>query len=121
MHNYLELNVWIKARRLVKTIYQLTDSINQNQQYVLISQMQRAALSIPSNIAEGAGRNTNKEFIRFLSIANGSAFELETQLFLCVDLGYFKEEYINPVICDLKEIQKMIYRLSDSLNQNHDS
>ncbi|MFC0875468.1 four helix bundle protein [Saccharicrinis sp. FJH2] len=121
MHNYLELKIWQQARSLVKSIYTLTESIDQNQQYVLISQMQRAVLSIPSNIAEGAGRHTNKEFVRFLSIANGSAFELETQLFLCIDLGYVSEENINPIIKDLKEIQKMIYRLSESLKQNLES
>ena len=65
MHNYLELKIWQQARSLIKTIYQLTDSINQNQQFVLISQLQRAALSIPSNIAEGCSKSSEKELNAF--------------------------------------------------------
>ena len=100
---------------LVKQIYQLTDSIPQSQLYGLTSQMQRAAVSIPSNIAEGAGRNSDKDFARFLSIANGSAFELETQLFLCIDLGYLSNDIVQPVISELKIVQKMIFNFSKSL------
>ena len=83
--------------------------------YGLANQMQRAAVSIPSNIAEGAGRNSDKEFERFLDIANGPAFELETQLFLSLDLENVNSEIINPVISELKEIQKMIYKFRQIL------
>lgn len=88
MHNNLELKIWQRSRILVKEVYQLTELFPKNQQYGLTSQIQRAAVSIPSNIAEGAGRTSQKKFMRFLNIANGSAFELETQLFLGSDLGY---------------------------------
>ena len=116
MHNYLELKIWQRSRILVKEVYQLTDLFPKNQQYGLTNQIQRAAVSIPSNIAEGAGRNTKKEFVRFLDIANGSAFELETQLFLSSDLEYAKAEKVNPIISELKEIQKMIFRFRSSLD-----
>jgi four helix bundle protein len=116
MHNYLELKIWQRSRVLVKEIYQLTETFPGNQQYGLTSQMQRAAISIPSNIAEGAGRNSIKEFMRFLDIANGSAFELETQLFLSNDLGYTDVNQIENIILELKEIQKMIFRFRSSLD-----
>jgi four helix bundle protein len=116
MHNYLELKIWQRSRDLVKQVYQLTESFPGNQQYGLTSQMQRAAISIPSNIAEGAGRNSNKEFIRFLDIANGSAFELETQLFLSDDLGYTDNNQVENIISELKEIQRMIFKLRSSLD-----
>ena len=116
MHNYLELKIWQRSRILVKEVYQLTGLFPKNQQYGLTSQIQRAAVSIPSNIAEGAGRDTNKDFMRFLDIANGSAFELETQLFLSSDLEYAKAEKVNTIISELKEIQRMIFRFRTSLD-----
>ena len=115
MHNYLELKTWQRSRALVKVIYQLTESFPGNQQYGLTRQIQRAAISIPSNIAEGAGRNSSKEFMRFLDIANGSAFELETELFLSSDLGYAKVDQVENIILELKEIQKMIFKFRSSL------
>ncbi len=115
MHNYLELKIWQQSRKVAKEVYSLTGFFPQSQIYVLANQMQRAAISISSNIAEGAGRNTDKEFIRFLDIANGSAFELESQLFLCLDLGFSIKEKVNPLIAELKEIQKMIYKFKQSL------
>ena len=121
MHNYLELNIWKQSRELVKIVYQLSEAMPQSQLYGLTNQMQRAAISIPSNIAEGAGRNSDKDFSRFLSMANGSAFELETQLFLCVDLGYFSKENVKPIILRLKEVQKMIFRFIEKLKRNLDT
>ena len=115
MHNYLELKIWQRSREVVKSVYQLTDTFPKNQQYSLTNQMQRAAISIPSNIAEGAGRNTAKEFMQFLDIANGSAFELETQLFLCIDLKFGKNDEIDTIISEIKEIQKMIFKFRSSL------
>jgi four helix bundle protein len=110
MHNYLELKIWQQSRELVKQIYLITESFPKSQMYGLANQMQRAAVSIPSNIAEGAGRNTEKEFIRFLDIANGSSFELETQLLLSVDLEFSEQIQIEPIISNLKGIQKMLFK-----------
>lgn len=116
MHNYLELKTGQRSRILVKEVYQLTDLFPKNQRYGLTSQIQRAVVSIPSNIAEGAGRNTKKDFMRFLDIANGSAFELETQLFLSSDLEYAKAKKVDTIISELKEIQRMIFRFRTSLD-----
>ena len=109
MHNYKELNIWIKSRALVKELYVLTRKFPVDEKYGLTSQIRRAAISIPSNIAEGSGRNSNKDFARFLDMAISSAFEIETELFLSYDLGYIKEYELDIVINKLIEIQKMIY------------
>ncbi len=74
MHNFREMKIWQKARELVIEIYKATAEFPSEEKFALVSQMQRAAVSIPSNIAEGAGRNSDKDFNRFLDIANGSAF-----------------------------------------------
>jgi len=83
-----ELQVWQEAMALVKEIYRITASFPKEEVYALTSQMRRAAVSIPSNIAEGAARNGDKEFLQFLAIARGSLSELETQLLIANDLGY---------------------------------
>ena len=85
------LEAWQRALKLVKTIYSATASFPKSELYGLTSQMRRAAVSIPSNIAEGSARNTTPEFLRFLYIARGSLAELETQLLIARDLGYLKD------------------------------
>lgn len=100
---------------LVKDIYLLTENIPYSEKHGLISQIRRCAVSIPSNIAEGAGRNNPKEFNQFLGIANGSSYELETQLILLVDLNFRSEEEIQPLLNVLAEIQKMIYKFKTNL------
>ena len=87
MHSYKELRVWKRSIDLAKEVYELTSSYPKSEQYNLVSQMNRSAISIPPNIAEGAGRGTNKDFINFLGYAQGSSFELETQLILSNELG----------------------------------
>ena len=89
MHNFKELKVWQKGRKFVKDIYLLTRNFPQEELFVLTSQMRRAAISIPSNIAEGSGRGSDKDFARFIDIATGSSFELESQLYVASDLEYF--------------------------------
>lgn len=121
MHNYLDLKIWQRSRDLVKLTYQLTNAFPKNQQFSLVNQMQRAAVSIPSNIAEGAGRNSDKEFVHFLDIANGSAFELENQVFLSFDLGYLKKEVLDSLVAEIKEIQKMIHKFRNNLTESLDA
>ena len=109
MHNFHELKIWQKSRVLVKDIYSLTKEFPKEEIYSLTNQIRRSSISIPSNIAEGCGRKTNKELARFLDIANGSAFELETQLILATDLEYISLTDSEKVIQDIHEIEKMIY------------
>lgn len=86
MKDYKELDLWKEARKLVSHIYRLTAELPSDEKFGLKSQLQRAAVSVPSNIAEGFGRSTSADTQRFLVIARGSLFELETQLYLCLDL-----------------------------------
>lgn len=100
---------------LVKEVYLLTEDLPSDEKYGLISQIRRCAVSIPSNIAEGAGRNNVKEFNQFLGIASGSTYELETQLILLTDLNFKNENEIVPILNNLNEIQKMIYKFKTNL------
>lgn len=111
MHNFKELVVWKKGRELVKMIYKVSGKLPSSEQFGLTNQMKRAACSIPSNIAEGAGRGSNKDFLRFLDMANGSAFELETHLYLCIDLDFIQEVDASEIFALIREIQRMIFSL----------
>lgn len=94
LRSFEDLIVWQQAMLLAREIYKLVQVLPVEERYALSDQMRRAAVSIPSNIAEGQARNTSKEFIQFLHIAKGSNAELITQLLLCVDFGYLTEEQI---------------------------
>ena len=109
--HFRELIVWQKGMQLVKEIYALTKKLPKAELYGLSSQMQRASVSIPSNIAEGQSRNGKKEFARFLSIASGSKSELQTQLQICVDIGYFSVSDIKTAMDLSDEIGKMLSAL----------
>lgn len=108
-HKLQDLKVWTKAIRLAKEVYLLTETLPDEEKFGLKSQIRRCAISIPSNIAEGAGRNHPNEFIQFLGIASGSTYELETQLILLIELNFISEDAIQPLLNELTEIQKMIY------------
>lgn len=114
MHDFKNLQVWQKSRELVKNVYLLTANFPQSEVYGLTSQIKRCSVSIPSNIAEGSGRNSNKEFIHFLSYSHGSSCELETQLILAQDLEFLKENEVQPVLNQIDEIQKMNRSLQSS-------
>jgi four helix bundle protein len=111
MNNYKELKIWQMSMDLVEKVYKLTLGFPSEEKYGLVSQIQRSAVSIPSNISEGAGRNSNKEFKNFLGIANGSINELSTQLELSVRVGYIKEENLFEILELLTQIQKMNFTL----------
>lgn len=115
MHNFEKLNFWKKSIELTKKVYLATTEISSDEKYGLISQIKRASVSIPSNIAEGSGRNSNKEFSHFLAISLGSAFELHTQLILMKELNMLNYEKVDELINDVVEIQKMIYRFKNNL------
>lgn len=100
--------VWQKAMQLVKEIYVITKLLPSEEVYGLCNQMRRAAVSVPSNIAEGYNRDSDKELCKFLYIARGSEAELETQMQICVMLEYFTEEQIEPVIQLCSEVGRMI-------------
>ena len=116
MHRYKELSVWQKAMELVVEIYKITEKFPLKERYGLISQMNRCAISIPSTIAEGAGRNTTKDFDHFLAISLGSSFELHTQLVLSNRLGYVPMEAVEKLELELSHIQNMVVKLKKSLN-----
>lgn len=115
MNNYQELKIWNKAMSLVEKVYLLMKLLPDDEKFGLISQIKRCSVSIPSNIAEGAGRNHQKEFKQFLSIANGSTTELETQLLLVVRLNFIEKENIEELMNLCSEIKKMNYALQKSL------
>ena len=115
MNNFRELVVWQKSINLVVKIYAITKDFPSIEKYGLVSQMQRAATSIPSNIAEGAGRNTSNSFKQFLTIAIGSSHELETQIIISKRLEYILESDYESLISELSGIQKMLFALHNSL------
>jgi len=118
MHNFKELIVWQKSRVLVKDVYKLTKKFPADEKFGLTQQIRRAVVSIPSNIAEGSGRETNADFIRFINIANGSAFEVETQLYLALDLEYISKSELEEIIIKLLDVERLIYNLKKSLSKN---
>lgn len=112
MHNFEELEVWKRSSRLAVDSYKLIDAIRL---YSLRDQMARSCLSIPCNIAEGADRDSDREFRRFLAISKGSAGELRTQLYIGLKAGIFSEEVAKPLIDEVKEISSMIEGLRKRL------
>jgi four helix bundle protein len=117
MHNFKELNVWKESMVLAKDIFITTKNFPQEEKFGLVSQMNRCSISIPSNIAEGAGRQSEKEFNQFLNIALGSCFELETQLLLSKDFNYITKEQTELLTQQACKIQKMIGGLKRSILQ----
>ena len=115
MTSHKDLKVWQKGIELVKSIYEITQLFPSNEQLGLVSQMRRAAVSIPSNIAEGCGRNSDKELIHFLYIALGSASELETQIIISQELSLLQPEKSEQMQSLIFEIIKMISSLIKSI------
>lgn len=118
LRSFRDLIVWQKAMRLARETYCLVKLLPMEERYTLSDQMRRAAVSIPSNIAEGQSRNTKKEFIQFLHIAKGSNSELMTQFLLCLDFEYLKKEEIQKVMNLCTEIDGLLGGLIKSLKTN---
>ena len=115
MHNFQKLVIWQEAMDIVQVVYNATKAFPQAETYGLTSQMQRAAVSIPSNIAEGAGRNSDKEFANFLGIALGSSFELHTQVILAERLGYMSVQTRDNLLQQLGSLQPQITNMKHKL------
>lgn len=119
MHKLKELQIWKKSIDLAVDIYKATKSFPKEETYGLTSQIRRSAVSIPSNISEGAGRNSDNEFLHFLGIANGSAYELETQVIISNKLELIDNSETETLLSQLSEIQKMNYGLMQKLKLNN--
>jgi four helix bundle protein len=115
LKNYRDLNVWQRAYRLCLEIYKATKTFPKDEQYNLTSQIRRAAVSIPSNIAEGYGRKTTPDYIRSLYISYGSICELETQIMIAGDLEYISREIMVKIQEDIREVERMLKALIKSL------
>ena len=115
MHDFKSLRIWQDAMSLTKDVYLSTAQFPASEKYGLISQINRAAVSIPSNIAEGSGRGSDKEFTHFLSIALGSAYELETQLLLAQSVGFVGPNQLPELLALVQKIQRMINKFKDRL------
>ncbi|MCB0374184.1 MAG: four helix bundle protein [Muricauda sp.] len=115
MANYKNYKVWEKSHQLVLSVYGLTKDFPKSELYNLTSQMNRASVSIPTNIAEGCGRETQKKFIRYLYIPSGSAHELDYLLLLASDLGYIESEISKNIVSEIDEIKKMLAALINTI------
>src|SRR5574340_957395 len=113
-----KLDVWQKSMELVREIYQATSEFPKREEYGLSSQMRRAAISVPSNLAEGAARRGGKEFVQFLNIAQGSLSELDTQVELAYMLGYMTREIHTDINAKMTEISKMLFGLAKRVKCN---
>ena len=115
-HNFRQLKTWQKSRLLVKDIYLTTKKFPKEEIFGITSQMRRAVISIPSNIAEGCGRGTNPQLAQFLDIAHGSSCELEAQVYLSYDLLYIEQIEFDNLLEKINEVQKMIISFKNTLN-----
>ncbi|HMZ47823.1 MAG TPA: four helix bundle protein [Flavobacteriales bacterium] len=115
MNRYKNLEIWKDAIKLAKAVHVLTECLPKEETYGLKSQLRRAAVSVASNIAEGAGRNTNGEFYQFLGIAIGSAFEVDTQLTIGVELGYFKADTVKEMGLQIDSLANRVNKLQQTL------
>lgn len=118
MHKLNELKVWQRAIELSTAVYNVVVEFPLDEKYGLTSQIKRSVVSIASNIAEGAGRNSKNEFIHFLGIANGSSFELQTQLIIAHNLNLIDKDTLQQLCSQIDEIQKMIFGFLKNLKTN---
>lgn len=115
MRNFKELKVWEKAHEVCLEVYNLTNAFPSDEKFGLISQLRRTSSSVPTNIAEGCGYQTQKEFARYLRIASGSASEVEYLILLSKDLKFITGEQYNVTSKEVASIKKMLFRLLESL------
>ena len=118
MHNFRKLEIWKQSVKLVTEIYKITNTFPSHERFGLMSQMQRAAVSCPSNIGEGSEKSSDKDFARFLEISHGSLIELENELIVSHNLGYLDDKKLNDTQNKIIELQKMIYKFKEQLNKD---
>lgn len=116
MRNFKELKIWQKGFSISKMTFQLTGSFPKEEKYGMVSQITRAAVSIPSNIAEGSSRASEKDYRRFIEISLGSCFELETQLLISQAVNFGDDEMTNLILREIDEEQKMLMSFINKLN-----
>lgn len=119
MHQFEKLKIWQKAMDITVDVYQAISELPSDEKFNLTHQIKKCAVSIPSNIAEGSGRNSNNEFTHFLGIANGSTYELITQLMVSKRLNLISEEKVAPIIDNLIEVTNMNFALQKTLKTNN--
>ncbi|MBS1722883.1 MAG: four helix bundle protein [Armatimonadetes bacterium] len=112
---FRELEVWQQGRQLVRTVYTVSASIPDAERFGLVSQLRRAVVSVPCNVAEGWGRNAEGSFAHFLRIARGSLNEVETLLVLCADLDYIPESEVAAILEDVNALGRKIYNLIEKV------
>ena len=115
MKKFKNLKIWQEAVKIVLEVYKLTKQLPDGEKFGLVSQMRRCSVSIPSNIAEGYGRNSDAEMNRFLNIARGSSYELETQLMISTELGFLASEELEKLLDQLDNIQRGITNFQKQL------
>ena len=118
MKNFKELLIWQKGIQIVKMAYEQLNRMPPNSKYELGSQMFRSAISIPSNIAEGSSRSSSKDYNRFLGIALGSAFELETQIIILDEITSSKDQNVKDILLQVDEEQKMLMSFMKRISQS---
>ncbi|PWN06608.1 four helix bundle protein [Rhodohalobacter mucosus] len=118
MNNFRKLKIWKKSIDLATDIYDVTNQFPKTERYGITSQIRRSVVSISSNIAEGAGRHSQKEFSHYLNIAKGSCYELETQLLISRNLKFLNAESFTELEAELVKIEKMIYTVIKKINQS---
>ena len=118
MQRYRDLKVWQRAHAVVLKLYRLSNSFPSDERYGLTSQLRRAAMSVPANIAEGSKRRTKADFAHFLNIAEGSLAETDYLLLLSTDLGYLAADVTSPMLTEIDEIGRMLYTLRTKVESN---
>ncbi|MBK0369205.1 four helix bundle protein [Flavobacterium agrisoli] len=119
MSTFRKLLIWQKSMTLVTKIYQETKHFPKEEIFGLTSQLRRSSISIPSNIAEGFGRETNKDFLRFLNISIGSLFEMQTQLEIAKNISYINNEQFNNLYEDSREVERMIVSFTKKIKEEN--
>jgi len=117
MIDYKKYNVWQKSHKLVLKVYAMTNTFPKSEQFNLISQINRASISIPTNIAEGCGREAQKELIRYLYISSGSAHELEYLILISKDLKFINDKTVEGLLSEIISIKKMLASLINKIKQ----